>query len=162
MSLFQTHGRPSILQITCYTGVLAYAEMKLLDRKLRGILQLMTELSVEIIQILDLQSWLYTLYWLNKYLLNTYMTKTALNTGETGIDKTKTLLSKILEEWGGGPIHWHWCQNYREIGSKQIITGVFFQLMISSRTKIKSEWFWIQTYNKCRLLRHPSSPPKKE
>lgn len=33
--------------------------MKLLDRKLRGILLLMTELSVDIIQILDLQSWLY-------------------------------------------------------------------------------------------------------
>lgn len=59
MFLFQTHGRPFILQITCYTGILVYAERQLLDRKLRGILQLMTELPVEIIQLLDLQSWLH-------------------------------------------------------------------------------------------------------
>lgn len=36
-----------LYHVTCYTGVLIYAEMKLLDRKLRGILQLMTKLSVE-------------------------------------------------------------------------------------------------------------------
>lgn len=40
ISLFQT-------QVTYYTRVLVYAEMKPLDRKLRGILQLMTELLVE-------------------------------------------------------------------------------------------------------------------
>lgn len=59
MFLFQIHGRPFILQITCYTGILVYAKRQLLDRKLRGILQLMTELPVEIIQFLDLQSWLH-------------------------------------------------------------------------------------------------------
>lgn len=32
---FQTHGRPSILQVTCYIGVFIYAEMKLLHRKLK-------------------------------------------------------------------------------------------------------------------------------
>lgn len=48
-----------ILQVTGNTGVLVYAEMKRLDRKLRGMLQVMTELSVERIQILDFPSWLY-------------------------------------------------------------------------------------------------------
>lgn len=47
ISLFQTPGKPFIFQVTYYTRVLVYAEMKLLDRKLRGILQLMTELLVE-------------------------------------------------------------------------------------------------------------------
>lgn len=35
--LFQTYGRPFISQVTCYTGVLVYAEVKLLGRNLRKI-----------------------------------------------------------------------------------------------------------------------------
>ena len=37
IQLFQTLGRPFMPQVTCCTGVLVYAEMKLLDRKLRTV-----------------------------------------------------------------------------------------------------------------------------
>lgn len=49
--LFQTHGRPFILQVTCYSFHLCWDETT--SQKVKGILQLMPELSVE-----RMQSWI--------------------------------------------------------------------------------------------------------